>query len=212
MHIADGVLSLPVLLTGATLTVAGVTRGLKNLDYERIPQVAILSSTFFVASLIHLPIGPTSVHLVLNGLTGLLLGWAAFPALLIALFLQAVLFGFGGLSVLGVNTFNMALPAVLCYYLFNRLVITKTGTVAFVYGFVAGALAIVLSTVLIGLSLFVTSGAFLQVIQLTFLAHLPVMLTEGIITGSIVVFLHQVRPELLTVPLILSPQMEASNA
>lgn len=212
MHIADGVLSLPVLLTGATLTVAGVTKGLQTLDYERIPQVAILSSTCFVASLIHLPLGPTSVHLVLNGLTGLLLGWAAFPAILIALFLQAVLFGFGGLIVLGVNTVNLALPAVLCFYLFNRLVITKTNNVAFFYGFVTGALAIVFSTIFIGLSLLITGSTFLQIIQLTFLAHLPVMLVEGIITGTIVVFLRQVRPELLTVPLLSTPQMETRHA
>ncbi len=48
---------------------------------------------------------------------GLLLGWPAFPAILVGLFLQALLFQFGGLTVLGVNTFNVAVPAVLCFYL-----------------------------------------------------------------------------------------------
>jgi cobalt/nickel transport system permease protein len=38
-----------------------------------------------VASLIHVPIGPSNAHLILNGLVGLLLGWGAFPAILVAL-------------------------------------------------------------------------------------------------------------------------------
>ena len=70
MHISEGVLSAPVLATGAALTAAGCGIGLKKLDYDRVPQVAILTSAFFVASLIHVPIGPSSVHLVLNGLMG----------------------------------------------------------------------------------------------------------------------------------------------
>ena len=108
MHISEGVLSPAVLGGGAALTVVGTAIGLKKLDYEAIPRVAILSAAFFVASLIHVPVGPVGLHLVLNGLMGLLLGWLAFPAILIALFLQALLFQYGGLTVLGVNTVIMA--------------------------------------------------------------------------------------------------------
>lgn len=46
---------------------------------ESIPKVGVLSSAFFVATLIHVPVGPSSIHLVLNGLMGVMLGWAAFP-------------------------------------------------------------------------------------------------------------------------------------
>ena len=53
MHISEGVLSAPVLITGAGLAAAGTAIGLKKLDYERIPQVAVLSSAFFIASLVH---------------------------------------------------------------------------------------------------------------------------------------------------------------
>ena len=120
MHISEGVLAAPVLLTGAALTIAGSAVGLKKLDYDRMAQVGILSSAFFMASLIHVPIGPSSVHLLLNGIVGLLLGWGAFPAILVGLALQAMLFQFGGITVLGVNTFNVAGPAVLCYYLFQK--------------------------------------------------------------------------------------------
>ncbi|HEX67536.1 MAG TPA: cobalt transporter CbiM, partial [bacterium] len=114
MHISEGVLSAPVLSTGAIITAAGTYLGIKNLKEEKIPQAALLSSAFFVASLIHVPVGPSSAHLVLNGLVGILLGWIAFPAILLGLFLQAILFQFGGLTTLGINTVNMALPAVIC--------------------------------------------------------------------------------------------------
>ena len=120
-HIPDGVLSLPILAVGAAVTAAGCAYGLKRMEAERVPQVAVLSSVFFVASLVHFPVGPTSVHLILNGLTGIALGWAAFPAILVALLLQAVLFGFGGLVVLGVNAMSMAVPAVLCGLLFDAV-------------------------------------------------------------------------------------------
>jgi len=74
MHISEGICSPPVLAAGLGLAVAGVAYGLRKIDTESIPRVGVLSSAFFVASLIHVPIGPTSVHLVLNGLMGLLLG------------------------------------------------------------------------------------------------------------------------------------------
>lgn len=118
MHIAEGVLSPAVLATGYALTAAGTAIGLKKLDYDRLMTVAILAAAFFVGSLIHVPIGLASAHLILNGLLGVLLGWAAFPAILAALALQALLFQFGGLVVLGVNTFTMAFSGVAagCIY------------------------------------------------------------------------------------------------
>ena len=58
MHISEGVLSPAVLAGGAALAVAGTAIGLKKLDYEAIPRVAILSAAFFVATLIHVPVGP----------------------------------------------------------------------------------------------------------------------------------------------------------
>jgi hypothetical protein len=101
MHISEGVLSGPVLLSGAALAAAGTAIGLKKLDYDQIAKAGMLSGAFFVASLVHVPLGPMSVHLIMNGLVGLLLGWAAFPAILVALALQAVFFQFGGITALG---------------------------------------------------------------------------------------------------------------
>jgi cobalt/nickel transport system permease protein len=196
MHISEGVLSPAVLAGGAGLAVLGTAIGLKKMDYEAIPRVAILSAAFFVASLIHVPVGPVGLHLVLNGLMGLLLGWVAVPAILIALFLQALLFQFGGLTVLGVNTVIMAAPAVLCFYAYRGL-LRRQGTSASAGAFACGATAILLSGLLVAAALITTGQAFLRVAELVLLAHIPVMIIEGVITLFIFLFLKKVRPEML---------------
>ena len=117
MHISEGVLNAPVLIGSGIAAAAFTTVGLKKMKFERIMNVALLTSAFFIASLIHVPVGPGSIHLVLNGLLGIILGWACFPAIITALLLQALFFQFGGFTVLGVNTIIMALPALLSYYL-----------------------------------------------------------------------------------------------
>ncbi len=196
MHISEGVLSPAVLAGGAALAVVGTAIGLKKLDYEAIPRVAVLSAAFFVATLIHVPVGPVGLHLVLNGLMGLLLGWLAFPAILIALFLQALLFQFGGLTVLGVNTVAMAVPAVLCFYAYRGW-LRRGGTLARVAAFACGATAILLSAVLVAVALLFTGQGFLEVAELVALAHVPVMIIEGLITLFVFLFLQKVRPEML---------------
>jgi cobalt/nickel transport system permease protein len=197
MHISEGILSGPVLLTGAALAVAGTAVGLKKLDYDRIAQTGILSAAFFVASLIHVPVGPTSVHLILNGIVGLLLGWCAFPAILIALLLQGLFFQFGGITTLGVNTLIMALPAVICYYLFSPFIVNKN-TSAMIAAFLCGFLCVFLSAVIMGASLVFSEENFLEISALVIVAHLPVMVIEGVITAFCIVFLKKVKPELIS--------------
>jgi cobalt/nickel transport system permease protein len=94
----------------------------------------------------------------------------------------------------------MAFPGVVCYYLFNRPIRTgKNGTV-FVTGFITGALGIVLGAIVLGLALLASTGEFLGVVKMVFIAHVPVMIIEGFMTGAIVTFLRKVRPELLQAP------------
>lgn len=196
MHISEGVLSAPVLVTGALLSMFGLTLGLRKIKNEDIPKVAILSSAFFVASLIHVPIGFASVHLVLNGLLGMLLGWAAFPSIFVALILQAILFQFGGLTTLGINTFSMAMPAVLSYWLFRGL-FKKRRNLAFLGGFAGGASAILLSALLISIALIETEKSFTVLATTLVVMHLPVAVIEGIITGFVIIYLKRVKPEAL---------------
>ena len=196
MHIVDGALSNPVVIGGAVAAAGGIAVGLKSLDIDRIPTAGVLSASFFVASLIHVPIGPSSVHLILNGLAGLLLGWAAFPALFVGLLLQAVFFGFGGLTVLGVNTFNIAMPAVLAWMIFGRLIGRGSPVQGAIWGGLGGAFAIAATTLFVAVSLALTGDEFLPAAKLVFLAHIPVMVIEAVLTGFAVLLARKVKPEL----------------
>ncbi len=195
MHISEGVLSAPVLATGAVFALAGVAVGLKKMDPERLPEVGVLSSVFFVASLIHVPIGPSAAHLVLNGICGLILGWMAFPAILVGLALQAILFQFGGFTTLGVNTFNMAFPAVMAGLLCGRG--SPNAVTRSVVEFMAGSGAIFGSGILVAASLVATGESFYAAAKLIVLVHIPIMVIEGIITIFVIEFVRRVRPEML---------------
>jgi cobalt/nickel transport system permease protein len=196
MHISEGVLSGPVLAAGAVAAVAGTGIGLKKISHDKIVHVAILASAFFVASLIHVNIGPASAHLILNAIVGLLLGWAAVPAILTALVLQSILFQYGGLTALGVNVIIMALPAVLSHYLFLPL-LGKSSKITFIAGFLAGCFCISGSSLLLGGALWFSNENFFETSLAVIGAHIPVMIIEGIITGFCVSFLIKVYPEIL---------------
>ena len=196
MHISEGVLNAPVLISGAVLALAGTTVGLKQMDYDRIAHVGVLAAAFFVASLIHINVGPSSAHLILNGLLGLLLGWAAVPAILVALILQSIFFQFGGITTLGVNTILMALPAVICYYAFRNL-IHQSPVLAMIGSFSCGFVSVLFSAILLALALIFTEKNFWSLSGLIVAANLPVMVIEGIITVFCITFLKKVHPEIL---------------
>ena len=207
MHIAEATLSgstggLVVLGMGWAATAAGTAIGLRRMDYERVPQVALLSATFFVVSLIQIPVGPTSVHLVLSGLIGLVLGWAAFPALLVALTLQALIAGVGGPTTLGINTFVMSAPAIVSYLFLRRGIHAKSETLTFVAAFFAGGFALLLGALLNAAALALAAKQFHVFAGAALTAHLVAMPLEGLITATTVVFLRKVRPELLEAPLL----------
>jgi cobalt/nickel transport system permease protein len=197
MHISEGVLAAPVLAGSAAVAAAGVAVGLKELKPERIPGVAVLSSAFFVGSLIHIPVGPVSIHLMLNGVNGLILGWAAFPSILVALILQALLFQFGGVVVLGANTAVMALPAVVVHYLFRGVVRGRSSGLAWMGGFAAGSTAVALGGLFIGGTLALSGEAFFEAATVAVIAHIPVLISEGVLTAFCISFLRKVKPEIL---------------
>ncbi|OIO04763.1 MAG: cobalamin biosynthesis protein CbiM [Desulfovibrionaceae bacterium CG1_02_65_16] len=197
MHISEGVLSTPILAAGAVLTAAGTAVGLRKLDYDHLMTVAILSAAFFVASLIHVPIGPTSVHLIFNGLLGAVLGWASFPAILVGLLLQAILFQFGGFTVLGVNTFDMAAPAVICALLFRPLML-RGGRSRVIGAFLCGSVSVLLATIFTSAALAFTDEGFIHAAEVLAVAHLPIMVAEGFFTVLIVGYLTKVRPDVFT--------------
>ena len=197
-HIPDGILSNPVLMAGTVVSVAGVALGLRGLDPVRIPRVAVLSAVLFIASLVHFPAGLASVHLLLNGLAGIVLGWAVFPAMLVALLLQAVLFGFGGLMVLGVNTMDMAVPGLLAGGLFRLLWRQDVSSrrAGLLGGMAAGG-AVLLTALMVAAVLALSGREFETAARLVVLTHLPVMVVEAVFTAAAVTLLSRVKPEML---------------
>lgn len=199
-HIPDGVLTAPVLIGGALVSAGVLAISLKRLDYERIPQAAVLSAAFFVASLVSIPVGPSSVHLILNGLMGVVLGWAAVPAILVALVLQAVFFGYGGLVVLGVNTLNMALPALVCAALYGRRLRGDDCRRPFLLGVLTGGTGVLLTGLMVTFSIAFSNEAFLPAARVILITYLPLMVAEAAVTGAVIGFVRRVSPELLFVP------------
>ncbi len=207
MHIADGTLTGSVLLATAAAGVVGVGVGLAKMDQDSVPRVGVLSAVFFVASLIRVPIGATSVHLMLIGLLGCLLGWTAWPALACALLLQAIVFGCGGLTSLGANVLIMAAPASVCYLCLGRYIRrTRSRRGIFMLAFSAGVLGVALSWATLASVLFASGKEFTGVIGAALVGHLPIMVIEGFVTAAALMFLHRVRPELLA-----SPHLQAAR-
>ena len=149
---------------------------------------------------------------MLNGVTELLLGWAAFPAILVGTSLHAILFQFGGLTSLGVNTLTMTLPAMVVYYVFSPLLRARSRGLLFVAGCACGAVAILLSGVLVAVALVLTGESFLEVAGLALAVHIPVMVVEGLLTAFCLMFLRKVKPELLSPAAGSNPPASVSGA
>ena len=210
MHIPDGILPAGVCAAGYAAAVPVTWYSIRRINKEgdpreNIPKASLLTAAFFVVSWIHIPVPPTSVHLVLNGLLGVVLGYYAFPAILIGLFFQAVMFQHGGLTTLGVNAIIMGVPALLSYYIFRlrnfrgeggRI---RTGIFGFLAGFVA--IAVSVSIFVPVLIFFIPSGFDVATERAALLtlavAHVPLMFIEGAFTTVVAVFLQRVRPKML---------------
>ncbi len=197
MHISDGVLSAPVWIGGYIVTAGIVAFTTRKMDPQDMPKVAVLTSAFFVASLIHVPLGPTSVHLILNGLVGIVLGPMAFVSILSGLVLQALLFQHGGITTIGANAVMMGVPALLAYRIFNLRQRFHFRSKEAIFGAMAGAAGVFLGTLILVMLLLTTGGEFIGVAKYAALAHLPVMIIEAVITGFIASFLMKVKPEIL---------------
>ena len=192
MHIAEGVLSAPVILSGAALSIGAVGYGLRKLPQDNLILAGLVGAAFFV-SLIHVPVGFSSAHLILNGLVGIVLGWAAYPVIFVALLLQAVLFMFGGLTTLGVNTFTMGTGALLAGALYRTIARRSAAAVLRndAAAFIAGFSGVLISAFLTALALAFTSEGFAVAAAALFTAHLPIMAAEGVLTVLVVRYLRR---------------------
>jgi cobalt/nickel transport system permease protein len=186
-----------VLAAGGVAAAAAVAVGVRALDEQRIPRVAIVAAAFFALSLFSIPLGASSVHLLLGGLMGLILGVSIFPAVLAALLLQAVMFGFGGLTSIGVNTINIALPGAIAGMIFAPLVAQADVARAALYGGICAACAVLGTGLMVSLSLYASSPDFAASSRIVVFSYAPLLVVEALVTGFCVSFVKRVKPELL---------------
>lgn len=210
MHVPDGFVPVTVSAAGYAVTGAITWYSLRQINKSpnpraQVPKASLLTAAFFVSSLIHIPVPPTSVHLVFSGLMGVLLGWYAFPAILIGLLFQAIMFQHGGLTTLGVNAIVLGSPALLANLIFSlaRRKSNRSNLWDGAFAFIAGGLGVGLA-VLFFYSVMINSipgdlnvAAERAAITTLSLAHAPLIIVEGLVTALLVIYLKRVKPELL---------------
>ena len=204
MHLPDGLLPVGMAVAGYAGCAALLGLSLRRIARRpdpgaAMPRAAMLTAVFFAASSLAIPVPPATVHPVLVGLMGVLLGWYAVPAILVGLFLQAVLFGHGGLTTLGLNGLILA-PAALIAGAVWRALAPRAPTLAALLagaGGVALALAVFVALVLAGLPEGTDRAAERAALGALLLAHLPLLLAEGVLVATVLRVLARVEPGLL---------------
>ena len=199
VHISDGVLAPATLAIGFAVAGLLLIPALWRVRDEEVPRIALLTAAFFVSSSIHVRIGPTSAHLILNALVGVVLGRRAPLAIAVGLVLQAVLLGHGGYSTLGVNTTAISLPALGAHAVFPTLAGRRPSrTRAMLAGGLTGW-ATVVATAGINAAVLIIGGIEdWRIIAATmFGAYMALAVVEGLILGLTTGFLVRVKPELL---------------
>jgi len=219
MHIPDGYLSPASagVLYGLVIPFwYTATRKLKQAFSSRmIPLMALLSAFCFVIEMINIPLpGGTTGHAVGSSLAAIVLGpWPAVLCVSIALTIQALLFGDGGITTLGANCLNMAVVQVfVSYYLYsiisNNSTSPKTkGLAAGIAGFVGINCAAFLTGLELGLQpalahspngtpLYAPYGLSIA-IPAMIMGHLIAGIAEFVVTASGVDYLNRSAPDLL---------------
>ena len=199
MHISDGVLSPYIVGIGWVVALPALAISIRRLRTGQVGAYGVVAATFFACSTIHVPVGPFSMHLVLGGIAGLLLGWGALTVVTVGLLLQALFIGFGGLTVLGVNISIMGLPGAIMGALGRQWMKQASAKKRPWIGSLVGGGTILISAILLYVTLSTTHTALMPLAKLVFLGHIPIAIVEGIISFWLVHFLQKVKPSLLGV-------------
>ena len=127
MHIPDGYLSpstCAALYAGAApFWFVALRRAGKLLHARLVPLISLVSAFVFVIMMFNIPRpGGTTGHAVGMAVSAILLGpSASILAISVALLIQAVFFGDGGITAFGANSFNMAVVGSLVAYAVYRM-------------------------------------------------------------------------------------------
>jgi len=209
MHIPDGYLSPQTYIPLIGVFVGSVAIAVRKVNNEvpvrNIPYLGMAAAFSFIIMMFNLPIpGGTTGHAVGSAVIAILFGpWAAMIAVSVALIIQALVFGDGGITAIGANCFNMAvfMPFV-AYYIFklvnrNNLKKIRINVAAFVAGYLSLVLTAVLTATEFGIQPLIASSDDGKALYCPYdlsiaipamaLEHLLLFgIVEGIITSLIV--------------------------
>jgi cobalt/nickel transport system permease protein len=127
MHIPDGYLGPPTCAAAYAACLPLWYRASRvlerRLDVRRVPLLALSAAFSFLVMMFNVPLpGGSTGHAVGGVLTAIAVGpWGALLAISIALAIQALLFGDGGVTALGANCFNIAFVMPFTGYLAYRI-------------------------------------------------------------------------------------------
>lgn len=195
MHISDGVLSLEATVVVSAISLLALIKALRDLKNEDIALTSVASAMFFIASFIHIPFGFTQIHLILLGVIGILISWSAFVAIFVALLLQALLLGYGGVVSIGVNLFVMAMPAVIIHYLYYSKIFSKLNDK--VKFFLVGFTGTFFATLFLSAILYFSKEEYNYVAFSIFSVNIITMVIEGIVSMFLLLFIKKVYPKIL---------------
>lgn len=206
MHVPDGFLDTKtwIALTGISSIAIGIALNKtgKEIGEKQVPVMGITAAFIFVAQMLNFPIaGGTSGHFMGGVLAAVLLG--PLTGVLImstVLIIQCLIFQDGGLTTLGANIFNMGvIGSIVGYYIYaglNRLIYVKNGS--FISAFIAAWLSIVLAAAACSVELAISGTVPLKTSLFAMLGvHSLIGIGEGLITISVLSFIHKTRPDLL---------------
>ena len=220
MHMADALTSPAVAATMGALTLGAtafsvVKTAKTEKDMKKVPLMGVMGAFVFAGQMLNFTIPGTgsSGHICGGLLLAALLGpYEAFLTMLVILLLQCLVFADGGLMALGCNIWNMAFYACFFgYFCIYRPIAKKAlGTgigkgrerarlmvgsiLACVLSLQLGAFSVVLETKASGITE-LPFGTFVALMQPI---HLAIGAVEGVLTGLVLIFVHETRPELLT--------------
>jgi cobalt/nickel transport system permease protein len=196
MHIPDGFispqLSLPAYAVAAPLWAWAARKHFGRAAAESLPVIGSLTALAFVIQTIMIPVpGGTSTHLVGVMLLALLFNpLVAFVCESLVLLVQALFFGAGGVTVLGINALAMGLAGPLAGWLAWKLARRLSERVAlFLAGWVSMQVATLVVVGALGLQHRLDPGYFPMPLAVTFTAMMvPSLAVAGVIEGLYTVF------------------------
>lgn len=220
MHIPDGYLSpqtyIPLAGAFISVTAVAVKKVKKDVSAHNIPYLGMAAAFSFIIMMFNLPVpGGTTGHAVGSAVIAILFGpWAATIAVSVALIIQALIFGDGGITSIGANCFNMAIfMSFSAYYLFNFLCKNpakklRVSIAAFISGYLSLVMAAILTGTELGIQPLIATSADGKALYCPFdltiaipamaLEHMLLFgIVEGIITSLIVSYFLRNEPSII---------------